>query len=194
MAWENVIVDSNLCYQAASIPYVYLTLLPSIFNVGSFSIKGGVGLSALNLLKWKGHKISCICDCGFKIERTIPFRYIYVGNQNFAREIKLKLKELGSNKKDVDLMINTLSSDNMDSNFKYLNTSGRISLKKITIGIESGELIPIAAYSNLDIQVNLGLELLIKKNKLINFHFKGIDISDSNQSTTTTTTTTTLIQ
>ncbi|KAN0035797.1 hypothetical protein ACTA71_005088 [Dictyostelium dimigraforme] len=64
---------------------------------------------------------------------------------------KLKLRELGSNKKGVDLIINTLSSDHMDSNFKCLNTSGRI---KITIRIESGELklIPITAYSNLDIK------------------------------------------
>ncbi|KAN0009419.1 hypothetical protein ACTFIU_006709 [Dictyostelium citrinum] len=337
----HVIVDSNLCYhkptnisfqEAASIPCVYLTSLCSIFNVGCFSIKGnesilihsgtgGVGLSALNILKWKSHKSHVFVTVGsnekkqYLIDTYGDFiTGIYsTRNKSYVEEIKLKLKQLGSNKNGVDLIFNTLSSDYMDSNFKCLNTSGRIvdlsvthlnhneyincnnfkfnfgyhnfeltlinkflirkSLKKIKIGIESGELklIPLTEYSNsnvkeaiefinqrkhigkivlnndkdiLDIQLKdlqnernskftflkpnyqinkdhlgstilvtgqsgiileilkwivtfsnnvkniiilskssmkWGLELLINKNKHINFHFKSIDISDSNQ-------------
>ncbi|KAM9958419.1 hypothetical protein ACTFIW_001284 [Dictyostelium discoideum] len=337
----TVVVDPNYCYhkptnisfqEAASIPCVYLTSLCSIFNIGCFSVSGnesilihsgtgGVGLSALNLLKWKGHKSHVFVTVGSKEkEKYLLDTYgdfitgIYsTRNKNYVEEIKLKLKQLGSNKNGVDLILNTLSSDYMESNFKCLNTSGRIvdlsvthlnhneyinnnnfkfnfgyhnfeltfinkfliqkSLKKIKIGIESGELklIPITGYSNsnakeaiefinqrkhigkivlnndndiLDSLLNnllnernskftilkpnyqinkdhlgsnilvtgqsgiileilkwivkfsenvkniiilskssmkWGLELLIKKNKHINFNFKSIDIGDSNQ-------------
>ncbi|KAN0033359.1 hypothetical protein ACTA71_002784 [Dictyostelium dimigraforme] len=102
-------LSSSFNNEAASIPCVYLTSLCS-FNVGSFGIKGnesilihsgtgGVGLSALNILKWKGSK-SHVFVTVVQRERTISFRYIWC--------------------------INTLSGDYMDSNFKCLKTSGRI--------------------------------------------------------------------
>ncbi|KAK5575062.1 hypothetical protein RB653_010317 [Dictyostelium firmibasis] len=214
----HVIVDSSGCYhkptnishtEAASIPAVYLTSYHSIFNIGCLNIKrnesilihsgtGGVGLSALNILKWKGHKSHVFVTVGSKEkEKYILDTYgdfitgIYsTRNKDYVEEIKLKLKEFGSNKKGVDLILNTLSSDYMDSNFKCLNTGGRIvdlsithlnhneyinnnnfkfnfgyhnvelnligklligkMLKKITIAIENGELnlMPITEFSN----------------------------------------------
>ncbi|KAN0045148.1 hypothetical protein ACTA71_005524 [Dictyostelium dimigraforme] len=69
--------------EAASMLCVYLTSLCSIFNVGSFSIKGNgsilihsgtgdVGLSALNILKWKGHKSNVFVTVGSKEKEQYP--------------------------------------------------------------------------------------------------------------------------
>ncbi|KAN0055237.1 hypothetical protein ACTA71_008340 [Dictyostelium dimigraforme] len=147
----HVIVDSRLCYrkptnisyqEAASIPCVYLTSLCSIFNVRSFNIKGnesilirsgtgGVGLSALNLLKWKGHKSHVfVTNCGF-ISHPLNHNE-YTNNNHFKFNYGYHNFEL------------TFCN-------KFLIQK---SLKKITIGIEGGELklIPITAYSNLDVK------------------------------------------
>ncbi|EGC39468.1 hypothetical protein DICPUDRAFT_147748 [Dictyostelium purpureum] len=138
---------SNITHcEAASIPSVYLTNLYSFFSVGDLDIEmkesilihsaaGGVGLSALEILKWKGHKGPIFATVGSKEkEKYLLNNYgdiitaVYSSNnRNYSDKIKQKLKEIGwKNQDGVDLILNTLSSEFMDANFKCLTTKGRI--------------------------------------------------------------------
>ncbi|EGC38514.1 hypothetical protein DICPUDRAFT_148800 [Dictyostelium purpureum] len=131
--------------EAASIPAVYLTSYHSIFKVGNYSFKsqesilihsatGGVGLSAIELLKWKGFKSHLFVTVGSEEkEKYLRDRYgslitgIYsTRNKDYVQQIKQKLKELGSNKQGVDVILNTLPAEYLESNFKCLNKGGRI--------------------------------------------------------------------
>ncbi|EGC34312.1 hypothetical protein DICPUDRAFT_35211 [Dictyostelium purpureum] len=151
---SHIIIDYKYCYnkptnishiQAASVTTVYVTSLHSIFYTGNLqedqtilihSASGGVGLSALELLKCKQHKGYIFLTVGSKDkEEYLINKYgsfitgIYSSrNKNYVHQIKEKLKQLQCDKchQGVDLILNTLSSEYMDSNFQCLNTCGRI--------------------------------------------------------------------
>ncbi|EGC34313.1 hypothetical protein DICPUDRAFT_55899 [Dictyostelium purpureum] len=151
---SHIIIDYRYVYykpsnishiQAASIPTVYVTTLHSIFYTGNLqedqtilihSAAGGVGLSALELLKCKQHKGYIFLTVGSKDkEEYLINKYgslitgIYSSrNKNYVHQIKEKLKQLQCDKchQGVDLILNTLSSEYMDSNFQCLNSHGRI--------------------------------------------------------------------
>ncbi|KAN0033471.1 hypothetical protein ACTA71_007158 [Dictyostelium dimigraforme] len=158
-ASSHVIADSyeiqpkpkNITHvEAASIPIVYITSFYSLFEVGDFNIKenesilihsasGGVGLSTLAILKWKGHKSPIFVTVGsdekkqYLIDQYGDFiTGIYsTRDKSYVNQIKKKLIQLqvSNNKNEnigVDLIINTLSGDYIDSNFKCLSTKGRI--------------------------------------------------------------------
>ncbi|EGC32701.1 hypothetical protein DICPUDRAFT_56925 [Dictyostelium purpureum] len=151
---SHIIIDHKyVCFkpksmshvQAASIPSVYVTTLHSIFYMGNLqpdqtilihSATGGVGLSSLELLKCKEHKGYIFLTVGSKEkEQYLMDKYgsfitgIYSSrNKNYVHQIKNKLIELECDEhhQGVDLILNTLSSEYMDSNFQCLNTCGRI--------------------------------------------------------------------
>ncbi|KAM9999767.1 hypothetical protein ACTFIZ_008248 [Dictyostelium cf. discoideum] len=151
-ASSKFIIDSSSIYfkpnnlshqQASTIPVVYSTSLHSIYNIGNLknyesilihSASGGVGLSSLNILKWKGHSSYIFVTVGSP-EKEKYLRDTYgslitgifsTGDKSYVQKIKDKLKQLGSDKTGVDLILNTLSSDYMDSNFNCLSKCGRI--------------------------------------------------------------------
>ncbi|EGC32893.1 hypothetical protein DICPUDRAFT_89013 [Dictyostelium purpureum] len=151
---SHIIIDSRYVYfkplnishiQAASIPSVYTTVLHSIFHIGNLqadqtilihSAAGGIGLSSLELLKCKQHKGFIFLTVGSKDkDEYLMNKYgsfitgIYSSrDKNYVHQIKNKLKQLECDKdhQGVDLILNTLSSEYMDSNFQCLNTCGRI--------------------------------------------------------------------
>ncbi|KAK5574557.1 hypothetical protein RB653_009810 [Dictyostelium firmibasis] len=153
-ASSHTVVDYNKIHlkprnishvEAASIPVVYISSFYSLFYVGDFNIEqnesilihsasGGIGLSALEILKWKGHKSFVFVTVGsdekkqYLIDKYGDFiTGIYsTRDKSYVNNIQKKLIELGSTKNGVDLIINTLSSDYMDANFKLLTTKGRI--------------------------------------------------------------------
>ncbi|KAM9986836.1 hypothetical protein ACTFIY_011275 [Dictyostelium cf. discoideum] len=110
--------------EAASIPLVYLTSYYCLFYVGDFnmdqnetilihSASGGIGLSILEILKWKSNK-------------SLVFVTVGSDERNNTYLIIMKLIQLKSPNNGIDLIINTLSSDFMDSNFEILSSKGRI--------------------------------------------------------------------
>ncbi|EGC37413.1 hypothetical protein DICPUDRAFT_86974 [Dictyostelium purpureum] len=109
---------SNISHlQAASIPTVYVTALHSIYSIGNLqedqtilihSAAGGVGLSSLELLKCKQHK---------------GYIFLTVGSKDKEEYL---INKYGSFITGVDLILNTLSSEYMDSNFQCLNSHGKI--------------------------------------------------------------------
>ncbi|KAK5575031.1 hypothetical protein RB653_010286 [Dictyostelium firmibasis] len=144
---SHIVVNSNWVHkkpsnishvEASAIPFSYLESLYSIYTVGGLKENETIlvhsgSLSALNILKWKGHKsyIFVTVDSDEK-KQYINDRYgsfvtgVFSSNsKEFIQQIKLKLKELGSNKQGVDLILNTLTSDYIDSNFKCLNKNGK---------------------------------------------------------------------
>ncbi|KAN0038912.1 hypothetical protein ACTA71_001104 [Dictyostelium dimigraforme] len=150
---SHIIVDKKFLYHkpsklshsvASSIPTVYITSLYSLYNIGNIqndesvlihSASGGIGLSALNILKWKGHRSYIFVTVGSKEkEKYLNDTYgdfitgIFSSrNKDYVKHIKRKLTALGSNKRGVDVILNTLSSsEHMVSNFKTLNRKGRI--------------------------------------------------------------------
>ncbi|EGC33734.1 hypothetical protein DICPUDRAFT_48793 [Dictyostelium purpureum] len=151
---SHIVIDYRYAYykpenishvQSASIPSVYVTSLHSIFFIGNLqpdqailihSATGGIGLSSLELLKCKQHTGYIFLTVGSKekeeylIEKYGSFiTGIYSSrNKNYVHQIRSKLKQLGcdENHQGVDLVLNTLSSEYMDSNFQCLNTCGKI--------------------------------------------------------------------
>ncbi|KAM9969057.1 hypothetical protein ACTFIW_000140 [Dictyostelium discoideum] len=152
---SHIIVDYDYIYYkplnyshsvSALIPSVYITSLHSIYDIGNLksnesilihSAAGGVGLSSLDLLKSKQHQGYIFLTVGSKDkEEYLIKKYgslitaIYSSrNKDYVYEIKNKLIELGEveqHQQGVDLILNTLSSEFMDSNFQCLNLSGRI--------------------------------------------------------------------
>ncbi|EGC38406.1 hypothetical protein DICPUDRAFT_76035 [Dictyostelium purpureum] len=140
------LMPNNITFvEAASVPTVYATSFHSIFKVGKLDIEdqesilihsatGGVGLSAIELLKWKGFKSHLFVTVGSdEKEKYLKDTYgslitgIYsTRNKDYVQKIKQKLKELGSNKQGVDLILNTLPAEYLESNFRCLNKDGRI--------------------------------------------------------------------
>ncbi|EGC29820.1 hypothetical protein DICPUDRAFT_158552 [Dictyostelium purpureum] len=151
---SHVVIDYRYVYykpnnmnhvQAASIPSIYVTSLHGIFYTGNLqsdqtilihSAAGGIGLSSLELLKYKQHKGYIFLTVGSKDkEQYLIDKYgsfitgIYSSrNKNYVHQIKNRLKQLECDKdhQGVDLILNTLSSEYMDSNFQCLNSCGRI--------------------------------------------------------------------
>ncbi|KAM9980325.1 hypothetical protein ACTFIZ_006582 [Dictyostelium cf. discoideum] len=134
--------------EAASLPIVFSTCLHGMFNIGNFNIDddevilihsatGGIGLAALEILKWKGHKSPVFVTVGSKDkEQYLIDNYgsfitgIYSSrNKNYVNEIKSKLNQLyGTTGKynGVDLIINTLPNEFTHSNFLCLKERGKI--------------------------------------------------------------------
>ncbi|KAK5584623.1 hypothetical protein RB653_006237 [Dictyostelium firmibasis] len=134
--------------EAASLPIIFSTCLHSIFNIGNFNIDdgetilihsatGGVGLAALEILKWKGHKSPVFVTVGSKEkEQYLIDNYgslitgIYSSrNKDYVNEIKTKLNQIyGTSGKEngVDLVLNTLPNEFTHSNFLCLKERGKI--------------------------------------------------------------------
>ncbi|KAM9958180.1 hypothetical protein ACTFIW_001040 [Dictyostelium discoideum] len=134
--------------EAASLPIIFSTCLHGMFNIGTFNIDddevilihsatGGIGLAALEILKWKGHKSPVFVTVGSKDkEQYLIDNYgsfitgIYSSrNKNYVNEIKSKLNQLyGTTGKfnGVDLIINTLPNEFTHSNFLCLKERGKI--------------------------------------------------------------------
>ncbi|EGC34426.1 hypothetical protein DICPUDRAFT_94806 [Dictyostelium purpureum] len=176
--------------QAASIPSIYATSLHSIFYTGNLqsdqtilihSAAGGIGLSSLELLKYKQHKGYIFLTVGSKDkEQYLIDKYgsfitgIYSSrNKNYVEQIKNKLLELECDKdhQGVDLILNTLSSEYMDSNFQCLNTCGRIVDLSIT------HLTPNDYMTNNHFKYNYGyhnVELVEFSGSLFKYYLKKI--------------------
>ncbi|KAM9984837.1 hypothetical protein ACTFIY_009272 [Dictyostelium cf. discoideum] len=145
---SHIIVNSNWVYkkptninhsEASSIPFSYLESLYSLYTFGGLKENESVlihydgSLSALNVLKWKGHKsyIFVTVDSDEKKQYikeeygTFVTDIFSSKSKEFVQQMKIKLKQLGSNKQGVDLILNTLPSEYIDSNFKCLNKNGR---------------------------------------------------------------------
>ncbi|EAL71629.1 hypothetical protein DDB_G0271530 [Dictyostelium discoideum AX4] len=178
------IKPSNLSHnEASSIPIDYLTSFMSLFNIGSLNIEDnesilihlgsdGFGLSTFEILKWKGFNSNLFVTVNsYETKRYLQDNYgdfitgIYSNtDKSYVTEINKKLIKLGSKKKGVDLILNTLPSDFMDSNFKLLAKYGRI------IDLTSNHLNQSEFLKNINFKYNHGyhnFELsLIQKNKI----------------------------
>ncbi|KAM9951960.1 hypothetical protein ACTFIT_002647 [Dictyostelium discoideum] len=187
------LIPNSLDYiEASSITSSYILSLYGIFDIGNLDIQdnesilihsgtGGIGLSALNSLRWKGHKSHLFVTVSSKEkEQYLRDNYgsfitgIYSNkDKNYPKLIKEKLNQLGSNKQGVDLILSSLPNGDDNLNFKCLAKNGRIidlsnnidlfnisksKIKKllntINDGFESGELqvIPIIEFSNSNIR------------------------------------------
>ncbi|KAM9971204.1 hypothetical protein ACTFIW_011180 [Dictyostelium discoideum] len=175
---------SNISHiEAASIPIDYLTSFISLFNVGSLNIEDnesilihlssdGFGLSIFEILKWKGFKsylfvtVSSDETKQYLLDNYGDFITGIYSNtdKSYVEEIKNELIKLGSKKKGVDLILNTLPSDFMDSNFKFLTKNSRI------IDLTSNHLNQSEFLKNINFKYNHGyhnFELsLFQKNKI----------------------------
>ncbi|KAN0023706.1 hypothetical protein ACTFIV_008093 [Dictyostelium citrinum] len=194
---SHVIIDYNYIYYkplnynhsvSASIPSIYITSLHSIYNVGNLksnesilihSAAGGIGLSSLDLLKSKQHQGHIFLTVGSKDKEEYLLKNygslitgIYSSrNKDYVSEINNKLKELGKVELGVDLILNTLSSEFMDSNFQCLNLSGRIVDLSIT------HLTPNDYMTNNHYKFNMGynnVELVDFPSKLFRSYLKKI--------------------
>ncbi|KAM9994904.1 hypothetical protein ACTFIY_001089 [Dictyostelium cf. discoideum] len=197
---SHVIVDFTSIYYkplshnhsvSASIPSIYITSLHSIYSIGNLksnesilihSAAGGIGISSLDLLKCKQHKGYIFLTVGSKDkEKYLINKYgslitaIYSSrNKDYVYEIKNKLMELGEveqHQQGVDLILNTLSSEFMDSNFQCLNMSGRIVDLSIT------HLTPNDYMTNNHYKFNMGynnVEVVDFPSKLIKSYLKKI--------------------
>ncbi|KAK5574621.1 hypothetical protein RB653_009874 [Dictyostelium firmibasis] len=137
---------SNITHvEAASISIDYLTSFISLFSVGGLSIEdnesvlihsatSGVGLSTLEILKWKGFKSNLFVtvDSDEKNQYLLDNYGDYItgiystADKSFVNQIQNKLIDLGSDDNGVDIILNTLPSDYMDANFEILSINGRI--------------------------------------------------------------------
>ncbi|KAM9969082.1 hypothetical protein ACTFIW_000165 [Dictyostelium discoideum] len=195
---SHVIVDYNYIYYkplnyshsvSASIPSIYITSLHSIYSIGNLksnesilihSAAGGIGISSLDLLKSKQHQGYIFLTVGSKDkEEYLIKKYgslitaIYSSrNKDYVYEIKNKLIELGEvEQQGVDLILNTLSSEFIDSNFQCLNLSGRIVDLSIT------HLTPNDYMTNNHFKFNMGynnVEVVDFPSKLFKSYLKKI--------------------
>ncbi|KAM9970773.1 hypothetical protein ACTFIR_002637 [Dictyostelium discoideum] len=197
---SHVIIDYNYIYYkplnyshsvSALIPSIYITSLHSIYSIGNLksnesilihSAAGGIGISSLDLLKSKQHQGYIFLTVGSKDkEEYLTKKYgslitaIYSSrNKDYVYEIKNKLIELGEveqHRQGVDLILNTLSSEYMDSNFQCLNLSGRIVDLSIT------HLTPNDYMTNNHYKFNMGynnVEVVEFSGKLIKNYLKKI--------------------
>ncbi|KAM9996940.1 hypothetical protein ACTFIZ_001878 [Dictyostelium cf. discoideum] len=175
---------SNISHiEAASIPVDYLTSFIGLFNVGGLNIEDNesilihlgsdnFGLSTFEILKWKGFKSNLFVTVNsdetkqYLLDNYSDFiNGIYSNtDKSYVEKIKNKLIKLGSKKKGVDLILNTLPSDFMDSNFRLLTKYGRI------IDLTSNHLNQSEFLKNINFKYNHGyhnFELsLFQKNKI----------------------------
>ncbi|KAK5575045.1 hypothetical protein RB653_010300 [Dictyostelium firmibasis] len=191
---SHIIIDSRYaCHipngldhiKAASIASSYIMSLYGIFDIGNLDIDdnesilihsgtGGIGLSALNTLKWKGHKSHVFVTVGSKEkEQYLRENYgdfiteIYSNKDRYyPQQIKSKLKQLfGSNKQGVDLILNTLPNDDFNSlNTKCLAKNGRI----VNLSIDSSQI-------NTNNNIDLFHISKTKIKRLLNTISKGFD-------------------
>ncbi|KAM9961932.1 hypothetical protein ACTFIR_004800 [Dictyostelium discoideum] len=134
--------DSISFSEAASIPVVYCTAWYSLFNIGQLSNEdsilihsatGGVGLASLNLLKMKNQQQ----------QQQQPNVYATVGSNEKKKflidNFNNLFKEDGENifstrdkeyanqlESKIDVILNTLSGEFVESNFKSLRSFGRL--------------------------------------------------------------------
>ncbi|KYR01950.1 putative polyketide synthase [Tieghemostelium lacteum] len=151
--------------QAASIPLVYITSnyclsqLNMARSVLIHSASEGVGLSALNILKWKQFKGKVFVSCGSpEKEEYLRNHYgdiitDYFNSRNHSFSTKIKEQYGG-----VDFIINTLSGDFLSSNFNCLTEIGRIFDLSVTHLIENetldlGQFQFSKGYQTLDINI-----------------------------------------
>ncbi|EFA86658.1 putative polyketide synthase [Heterostelium album PN500] len=123
-------------HAAASVPVVYGTVYHAFFKVCQLdpendtvlvhSATGGVGLAALSILRWKGcKKVYATCGSQEKMDylranySDILIDVFSSHTVDFARQIKQQCA-------GVDVLLNTLSSDYMNANFKALSPWGKI--------------------------------------------------------------------
>ncbi|KYR02384.1 putative fatty acid synthase [Tieghemostelium lacteum] len=132
---------------SAPLVTTYLTSYFSLFSLvrikefGSILIhtaSGGVGLSTLNILKWKNYKGKIFVSVGSaEKEKYLRDNYgdmitDYFNSRTHSYSSKIKEK-YGS----VDIILNTLSGDFMSSNFNCLSKVGRIIDLSVTQLIEN---------------------------------------------------------
>ncbi|KYR01977.1 putative polyketide synthase [Tieghemostelium lacteum] len=133
--------------QAASILLVYTTSNYCISQLGNsrsvliHSACGGVGLSALNILKWKQFKGKVFVSCGSPEKEEYLRKHYgdmitdYFNSRNHKFSTKIKEQYGG-----VDFIVNTLSGDFLSSNFNCLTNAGRIIDLSVTHIIENETL------------------------------------------------------
>ncbi|KAM9953579.1 hypothetical protein ACTFIR_008663 [Dictyostelium discoideum] len=191
-----IIEESHLCKkpsnishsEAASSVTVYTTSFQSIYSVGDLkrnetilihSGSGGVGLSALEILKWKNHEGYIFATVGSEDKvkyLTDTYGSFITGiyssrDKNYQDQIKEKLKSLGCDidHQGVDLILNTLSVEYMDSNFKCLNQKGRC----IDLSITHLTPFDYMDYNKFKFNVSYGnIELVVLPSKIIKGHLK----------------------
>ncbi|KAN0022395.1 hypothetical protein ACTFIU_004576 [Dictyostelium citrinum] len=180
---------SNISHsEAASSVTVYTTSFQSIYTIGNLkrnetilihSASGGVGLSALEILKWKNHE-GCIFATVGSEEKvkylTDTYGSFITGiyssrDKNYQHQIKEKLKSLGYDidHQGVDLILNTLSVEYMDTNFKCLNQQG----KCIDLSITHLTPFDYMDYNKFKFNFSYGnIELVLLPPKIIKDHSK----------------------
>ncbi|KAF2070521.1 hypothetical protein CYY_008154, partial [Polysphondylium violaceum] len=150
-----LIPDKVSFTEAASIPTTYVAIyrclikLANLFDEFEYnsstpksvlihSATGGIGLSALNILKWKmkqtGMKINIFATVSTKEkENYLEQNYgsMITGifsslSTEYVDGIKRKLLEIGSIRGGVDAILNTFASDFMHANFSTLAQDGTI--------------------------------------------------------------------
>ncbi|EGG14543.1 putative fatty acid synthase [Cavenderia fasciculata] len=157
---------SNISFvEAAAIPVVYATAYYSIFHIGHFipsqesilihSATGGVGIAALNLLKYKKHTGPVFATSGGSLTgdkvQILHDRYgslltavLSTANNVVGKGYADQLRTFPGTKEGVDLVLNTLSGDFLKPNFDSLSPIGRIMDLSVTQLMEN---------DNIDIEV-----------------------------------------
>ncbi|GAM19288.1 hypothetical protein SAMD00019534_024630 [Acytostelium subglobosum LB1] len=149
--------------QAASIPVVYATAYYAIFHVGRFmpgkdsilvhSSTGGVGLAALNLLKWKKHTGPVFATFGGSKDKrqfledtygSLITSIISTAHNSVAGGFPDQIRQFEQTKEGVDMILNTLSGDFLKPNFDALSQIGRIMDLSVTQMMDN---------DNIDIEV-----------------------------------------
>ncbi|EFA83876.1 putative fatty acid synthase [Heterostelium album PN500] len=149
--------------EAAAIPVVYATAYYAIFHIGRFipskdsilvhSSTGGVGIAALNLLKYKQHTGPVFATIGGSKEKReyLEKRYgslitsiISTANNSVAGGYPDAIRQFPETREGVDIILNTLSGDFLKPNFDALSPIGRIMDLSVTQLMEN---------DNIDIEV-----------------------------------------
>ncbi|KYR02223.1 putative fatty acid synthase [Tieghemostelium lacteum] len=150
-----VLKPENISYtDAAAIPVVYATSYYSIFHIGCYnseqesilihSATGGVGLSSLNLLKWKkqsGNAKIYVSVGSQEKKQYLEDNYGSLIDKIYnSRDMEYSDLLRNQDSKGVDLILNTLSGDYMSANFRALSQVGRIMDLSVTQLVENDAL------------------------------------------------------
>ncbi|EGC32665.1 hypothetical protein DICPUDRAFT_56948 [Dictyostelium purpureum] len=158
--------------QAASIPVVYCTAYYSLFNIAHLndnnesvlihSATGGVGLASLNLLKMKKFE-NVYATVGSEEKK----QYLE-SNYSFIKSIfSTRTKEYsGQLENKVDVILNTLSGDFIESNFKSLKSFGRLIDISVT-HIYANQQIGLGNFKSDHLYTAVDLERLIDEKPLL---------------------------
>eukprot|EP01133_Synstelium_polycarpum_P011535 gene11535-13463_t len=155
--------DNISFVDAAAIPVVYATAYYAIFHVGRFlpskdsilvhSSTGGVGIAALNLLKYKQHAGPVFATIGGSKEKEQYLRDTYgslitgifsTASNGVAGSYADLIRTFEQTNQGVDMILNTLSGDFLKPNFDSLSPVGRIMDLSVTQLMEN---------DNIDIEV-----------------------------------------